>query len=290
MNTVSFPAIRAPRGLACALALTTAAVAQQATTLFDAPVVAFDEWTSIRKLADLDGDGRVEALGWWYTTNYSDTIYASTYRQGASGVWSLAWRESIALGAGTLRDPVLDVGNFDGDDRADWALSLKTQLRVYTSQADGTPSLLWSTTEALIERVLVRDFDGDGRDDLAVVTAGYVRLLRNAGGTFAPTGMLTLPTLTGPFELEPGDVNGDATPDLLLTDATSLRLIRIENNAPVLAATFAHGLSQVKPAAGDIDGDGDRDIVLWGMDPDRYVVMRRTGPATFTQEPSVIGD
>ena len=278
------------------LALSTAAIlapmatAQQTATLFDAPLVAFDEWTGIRKLADLDGDGRVEALGWWFTTNYSDTIYASTYRQDAAGTWSLAWRETMALGAGTLRDPVLDVGNFDGDARADWVISLKQQVRVYASQADGTPNLLWSTTEpGVVERLLVLDFNGDGKDDLAVVIPGSVRLLRNDGGTFTLVGALSTPLLATPIELEPGDVNGDATPDLLFTAAGSLRLIRIDNGVPVLAATFVHGLGQARPAAGDIDGDGDQDIVVWGMDPDRYVIIRRTGPTTFLQEPSEVG-
>ncbi len=273
-----------------AVVIPTSGAAQQAATLFDAPLVAFDQWTSIRKVADLDGDGRVEALGWWYTNNYSNTVHLSTYRQDQAGRWSLAWRETTSVGGGTLRPPVLDVGNFDGDNRTDWAISMRLGIRVYTSQPDGTPALLWSTNEAdSIERLLVLDFSGDGRDDLAVVIPGSVRLWRNDGASFTLAGTATIAALAAPSELEPGDVDSDSTPDLLLSDATTLRLIRIVNGVPVPVSGHAHGLNEVKPACGDIDGDGDRDIVLWGMAPDRYVVMRRTGPTTFVQEASAVG-
>src|SRR6516165_6215851 len=74
--------------------------------------------------------------------------------------------------------------------------------------------------------VVTRDFNGDGKLDLAVVNQSSNTvsvLLGNANGTFQPA--LNFATGTGPHSVAVGDVNGDGKLDLVTANTSDLSVL-----------------------------------------------------------------
>jgi hypothetical protein len=82
-------------------------------------------------------------------------------------------------------------------------------------------------------------------------------------------------------------VDGAGPQDLVFVDDSSVALIPVLSGVPQPGPIFAHAAAMPMPAAGDIDGDGDEDLVVF--DTSTYEVFRRTGAATFAPEPPQIG-
>jgi hypothetical protein len=75
------------------------------------------------------------------------------------------------------------------------------------------------------ESVVVADFNGDGRPDVATanqVSNNISVLLQNSDGTFQPA--VNYATGNGPMWLQVGDVNSDGKPDLLVVNITDTSL------------------------------------------------------------------
>jgi len=181
-------------------------------------------------MADYTGDGRadVAAVGAPGAGVDVQVLVSDGERFGAAEEWAASttweWAE-IKLGR----------GDFDGDDRADLVVlgqpdSGGIDLRVLTSTGAGfaanrrwasVPGFDWDTM-----KLVVGDFDGDGRDDLGELgtpaTGGVdVRVFRSEGDTFAEhEGWALMPDL--PFEpgsLEVVDLDTDGTGDVVLLTA-----------------------------------------------------------------------
>jgi hypothetical protein len=111
------------------------------------------------------------------------------------------------------------------------------------------------------------DVDNDG--DLDIVTNGdIVRILKNSGdGTFAPFTTFFPPRNFADMKLR--DLNGDGFPDLVLgpdADFAPYHFGTALNNGDGTFApgvvTFVNSCGEGSIEAADLDGDGDRDIVL----------------------------
>jgi hypothetical protein len=129
--------------------------------------------------------------------------------------------------------------------------------------------------------VIVRDFDGDGRTDIAthLVNAASVALSRGEGGsrtTFAqsenfPVGVQHgIPMNLSPQTMDEGDVNNDGKPDLAVVGWTSrsIGILRTLSNGSIFSATpdvYTAGAGDSRPLAVrifDADGDGKLDVVF----------------------------
>jgi hypothetical protein len=130
------------------------------------------------------------------------------------------------------------------------------------------------------------DLNGDGRDDIVVTNrfSNDLSILLGAGdGTFLPE--LRLTAGLGPSSVAVGDLNHDGYPDLVVGNAGDLLTLTPGSDLSVFLGhgdgTFGAetrivvGPRPVAVALGDVDGDGDQDIVV-ALGPG----FRTLGPGT----------
>jgi hypothetical protein len=162
----------------------------------------------------------------------------------------------------------LGMGDFNQDGFVDVVLggpntsagSSVTGISVLLSNGDGTfqPPVYYSFPGG-VTAVVVADFNGDGKPDLAVAAnSSILVMLGNGDGTFRAG----IRTAVSTNLMAVGDFNGDGKPDLVLSENVSVLLGKGDGTfqAPIAAAT-----SSVIPfgglAVGDFNGDGKLDVV-----------------------------
>ncbi|MGH7579941.1 MAG: FG-GAP-like repeat-containing protein, partial [Gemmatimonadales bacterium] len=235
---------------------------------------------TIPALADLDGDGDLDLL-LANKLDPSDLQTSFIYRLeniGTADAPAFRVRGTMDLGRRFHAAPAF--GDLDGDGRSDLMMGQwGPRLGWYRGTAEGfepVDTALVTITRGSNTVPTLGDLDGDADLDLIVgESSGWLNYYRNDGGPSRPgfslvsdeferiqLGRRSAPLLT--------DLDGDGDLDLLVgTETHGLALFRNQGTrtvprlvrdtafsvpAPVLAA----------PAAGDLDGDGDLDLLLGG--------------------------
>ena len=296
-----------------------AARAQNFSPPFEAAWVVADNQTRFEGVLDYDGDGKMDAVSVWFPSNTS--IRVRGYRNDGAGQLVPDWDVTYpGVNPISLAGPkaVLGTGDFNGDGLTDFALTLNDYLGYWISGGAGVvPSVTWLIHEpAFIEEILTDDFDGDGLTDVALLEGpvlgggNSLRVFKTQpAGPPAMTSSTTIGT-TGPnitthiFRVEG---NGDGLPDVgtmqfggTLVNGADVAIYPAPNCVLQLPVTFSFPsgypgptISAPMAVAGDIDGDGDVDVVEFGgpvgSQPAQYQVARRTGPATFSVESILTG-
>lgn len=139
------------------------------------------------------------------------------------------------------------------------------------------------------QSVAVGDFDGNGKDDLAVVNQGSGTvsiLLGNGDGTFAAG--VTYTTGINPRMVMSGDFNSDGKRDLVVVDSgaaagTSGISILLGNGDGIFqSATFiALGSVSLSATIGDFNGDGAADLAVVNEGSDTISNLLGNGNGTF---------
>ncbi|MDO7877543.1 FG-GAP-like repeat-containing protein [Hymenobacter sp. ASUV-10] len=239
---------------------------------------------------DVDGDGDIDLVSASATGN-SVTIGLNN----GSGYFSNA----VTLAAGTQPSAV-QLGDLDHDDDLDMLISSQGSGSVLSKINNGAGAFSAGATIGVGTSptdLQLADLDQDGDLDLVTTNAGSsasaingsVSLrLNNGAGTFATTATLALPPGSSPTGLSTGDVDADGDLDLVVAQGVGGQLITFLNNgsgsftaqyAPVqLQATFMGAATTLGVTLGDVDSDGDLDV-LTAEGNTKRVVLGRDGLA-----------
>jgi hypothetical protein len=186
--------------------------------------------------------------------------------------------------------------DLDGDGDPDAAVALVVDDAVQILENDGgilvplEPVIPVGDAPTAIDSA---DLDGDGDLDLAVANrqSEDVTVLRNDGGlTFTPVG--SFPTERDQADIVAADFDGDGLPDLAVTLQSDHEVMVLINDPP--GAAPAGSFTAVDPPvsvggtetfaidAGDLDGDGDIDLVTASFETPAVDVLLNDGTGTFT--------
>jgi hypothetical protein len=187
------------------------------------------------------------------------------------------------------------VGDFNGDGKQDLAvanydLDIVSTVSILLGNGDGTFSgpTNFATGFTGPDTIAVGDFNGDGKQDLAVANynSGTVSiLLGNGDGTFSgPTNFAT--GFQGPYSIAVSDFNGDGKQDLAVALNSSPGWVSIllgdgtgNFNGPTL---FRAGNNSLSVAVGDFNGDGKQDLAVTSISPDGVSILLGDGAGNFS--------
>jgi hypothetical protein len=241
--------------------------------------------------ADFNGDGKL------------DLVVANSNPNGGGNTVCIL----LGKGDGTFGDAVpyavsaapvaLAVGDFNGDNHPDVAVvnMQSNTVSILLNKGDGTfQSALNYAVGTQPRAIAVGDVNGDGRPDLIVTNfaSNTVSVLLNqGGGTFQPTG--TIPTGVGPVAVAVGDFNGDGKLDAAVVNAggpmttgtTGLGGVRVllghGDGTFADGGTYTAGNSPAAVAAGDVNGDGQTDLVVANFGSDTVSLLAGIGDGSF---------
>ncbi len=258
------------------LLLTASASAQQLTELAKDTFPLRLEETNTVVLVDLNGDGTLDCFrGDAPRTNIDDGRDELLFNLGR-GRYRDVTQQRLPTFPEFTRDAT--TGDLDGDGDPD-LVTVGTRTRLYLNDGQGTMSedgVNRLPTEPLASQssvVALFDIEGDGDLDLVLVGVHRSFLLFNDGtGHFSlaspiDTHPRSRPTLS-PWDIMAADWTGDGNADLLITgigppllfagDGTG-QFPEVPTTQSGLPATDA---SVVGVATGDVDADGDLDLLL----------------------------
>lgn len=247
-------------------------------------------------LGDLDGDGAPDLI----QTGFSGTWVSRIFQNDGSGAFT-------EINAGSLSGASassIALGDLDGDGDLDLILTGATETsyisKIYRNDGNAafTEINAGSLTGVYNGSIALGDLDGDGDLDLVLTgatnlggSARISRIYRNAGnGSFTEINAGSLAGVAM-SSIVLGDIDGDGDLDLILTGSTgSEKISRIYQNDGNGALTEINvasltGAYDGSIALGDLDGDGDLDLVLTGRPVGTGIskVYLNDGSGAFTE-------
>jgi hypothetical protein len=237
-------------------------------------------------------------------TTYGDSVLGTaTLNAGTAGLFFL-FPPGLAAGAGPQ---ALTEGDFNGDGIPDLALANNQNETVSIELGNGDGTFVQAANSPVSVGVLpisiaVGDFNGDGKQDLAVLSAiqSLTILLGNGDGTFTQSAgsPITFPN-SDPVFVAVGDFNGDGKADLVLASSDTYSLIILLGNGDgtfTSAASSPLTVGQSGDAfefvtVGDLNGDGVPDLAVLSSvtnssgdsQPGTVTILLGNGNGTFTQ-------
>ena len=233
-------------------------------------------------LGDVDGDGDLDVV---VGTDRNPSAFGQNNSEVSTllndGTGQLAFPMSASIGTNP-RHPVL--GDLDGDGDLD---ILTAATAAVVSLNNGSGAFVGNAVIPManaVTDVAVGDVDGDGDLDALVANGSRVSIrLNNGRGTFS--GGSDVPVGGPTTKLTVGDVDGDGDLDLATTNSiqgttTGSVSVRLNDGSGTFGGGADYPLTYCVGAValGDVDGDGDLDLVASGGEDGTF---RTPGLATL---------
>jgi glucose/arabinose dehydrogenase len=251
----------------------------------------WNDWFAVSRdeeivIGDFNGDGLDDAATWLRATTRQVYVVLSN---GAGMENASVWIDNT----GPNGNDVLKAGDCDGDGRDDLILFAQSAGKVYVARSVGngfSSPEVWHNFFAVSaqERPEVGDLDGDGRTDIITfctdnpVAQGDVYIALSTGSQFADgqnSENWSDWFAAAPSEIvRTGDLDGDGRSDLITFLPPPFAQVYavysqgsfLSDNL-LLAGNF-RALSTDTPHAGDVNGDGKADLILFRQSEGRVYV------------------
>ncbi|MBK7875757.1 MAG: VCBS repeat-containing protein [Planctomycetes bacterium] len=241
--------------------------------------LAMGDSTRLVELADMDGDGDLDLLA---ANALANTVVLRMNQGG------LVFGPTSTIAPGSTPYAIA-VGDLDADGDRDVVVATSSSgVRIYFNMSPGVFSLPTTLTGGSTSRFLaLGDLDGDADLDLVASPFSSTLSVRlNQGtGTFGAAATYLLPNSAGQVAI--ADFDGDGDRDLVIGDASGFGqsngslLPNAGNGTFGAAITIPTGTGGQYVAAGDVDLDGDVDIVSSRRLADSLTVTRNLGALSF---------
>lgn len=219
-------------------------------------------------IGDTTGDIYADIIA---VANFDDNS-VSVFKKREGGAFSALAGSPIMLGSADARPHGLDVADIDGDSDLDIVTANLATNSVTVLLGDGEENFVLSTNlpvGATPYQVRAADLDNDGDQDLVVPNRddNTVTVLLNDGmGTLTASAGSPFVVGEGPRFVEVAQVVGNLNPDIVVanTDGNSVTILTGNGTggfSESLGSPVSVGERPNSVALGDIDGDGDTDIV-----------------------------
>ncbi len=122
----------------------------------------------------------------------------------------------------------------------------------------------WTTINSIISNPMIYDFDGDGTPNLLLIDAeANINLLNADTSIVSGYPWLNEENIWKSTAL--ADITGDDQPEIIIASRTG-RIFAYDNTGNEVFSYQADEDQLLTPVAADIDGDGEREIVSFGLD------------------------
>ena len=242
---------------------------------------------------DVDGDGDLDFV----SANYNSNSVSVGFNSGFAGLFA-GTATTVSVG---LQPTTVQLADIDNDGDLDLLTSNRGGNSVSVRLNNGLGSFSGTASVAVDgapSDLALADLDGDGDLDLLTTNAtdGSVSVRFNALGAFVGTTTLALPMGSTPTGLSTGDVDADGDLDVVVAQGAGGQVITYLNNGGGLTAQF--GALELAPTLvglattlgvtlGDVDNDGDLDIMTTEGGTSRVVLGRNGGLAPPIAAPTL---
>lgn len=175
------------------------------------------------------------------------------------------------------------------------ATSRKVRLGLEGLESREVPAFLTPvsyTTGTSTAGIAVGDFNGDGRDDMAVVGQGATGvvsvLLSNADGSFAPA--TNYATGASPIDAAAGDLNADGKLDLVVVGGDVSVLLGNGDGTFATAVSYAAAPGAHSVKTGDFNNDGKTDVGVMNVNSASVLLGNGDGTLQTRLDAAVSGN